>query len=300
MHDRPHGELFPSALLPPVAAGLLAFSLQRPDSRSIPLRLRMHLLVTNDDGLDSVFLHELVHALDAAGHRLLVAAPAGEQSWIGAAKSRHRPVRSARTDRGFGCPTWAIDGTPSDCVNIALAHLLPADGPAIDGVVSGINIGRNTSLAFIIASGTIGGAWEGALHGLPAVALSQDIPMAAFAQLRAAAGRPEPELHATVRVSARLAARLVPELLAQTAPQSFTVHNLNFPYPSQPDAPVRRTVPAHNVLPRIFAPADADGTHRFDFNPGRDLSPPELVTDVAAVAAGAISHTVLDYRRLGH
>ena len=138
----------------------------------------MHLLVTNDDGLDSVFLHELVHALLAAGHRLLVAAPAGEQSWIGAAKTRYRPLRSRQTDRGFGCPTWSVDGTPSDCVNIALAHLLPADAPAIEGVVSGINIGRNTSLAFIIASGTIGGAWEGALHGLPAVALSQELERA--------------------------------------------------------------------------------------------------------------------------
>ncbi len=266
----------------------------------MPWRFRMHLLVTNDDGLDSVFLHELVHALRAAGHRLLVAAPAGEQSWIGAAKSRHRPVRSARADRGFGCPTWAIDGTPSDCVNIALAHLLPADAPAIEGVVSGINVGRNTSLAFIIASGTIGGAWEGALHGLPSAALSQEIPMAAFAEIRANAGRLNPELHATVRLSAQHAARLAPELLAQTPPQSFTVHNLNFPYPARADSPVRRTVPAHNILPRLFAAADADGAHHFAFTPGHDLSPPELPTDVAAVAAGAISHTVLDYRRLGH
>jgi 5'-nucleotidase len=260
----------------------------------------MHLLVTNDDGLDSVFLHELVHALLAAGHRLLVAAPAGEQSWIGAAKTRHRPLRSARADRGFGCPTWSVDGTPSDCVNIALAHLLPADAPAIDGVVSGINIGRNTSLAFIIASGTIGGAWEGALHGLPSVALSQEIPMAAFAQIRANAGQPDAEVLASVRVSAQRAAQLAPELIAQTAQRTFTVHNLNFPFPARTDSPVRRTVPAHNILPRLFAAADADGTHRFDFTPGHDLSPPELTTDVAAVAAGAISHTVLDYRRLGH
>ncbi len=260
----------------------------------------MHLLVTNDDGLDSVFLHELVHALLAGGHRLLVAAPAGEQSWIGAAKSRHRPVRSARADRGFGCPTWAIDGTPSDCVNIALAHLLPAGGPAIEGVVSGINIGRNTSLAFILASGTIGGAWEGALHGLPAVALSQDIPMEAFAELRAHDGQPNPELHATIRLSAQHAARLAPPLLAGTAPESFTVHNLNFPHPAHPGSPVRRTVPAHNILPRLFAPADSAGDHRFAFTLGRDLSPDEPLTDVAAVAAGAISHTVLDYRRLGH
>lgn len=260
----------------------------------------MHLLVTNDDGLDSVFLHELVHALRGAGHRLLVAAPAGEQSWIGAAKSRHRAVRSTAVERGFGCPTWAIAGTPSDCVNIALAHLLPQDGPAIDGVVSGINIGRNTSLAFILASGTVGGAWEGALHGLPAAALSQDIPLEAFARLRENGGRPDPDILATLRLSAQHAARLAPALLQETPPRSFTVHNLNFPHPARADAPVLRTVPAHNLLPRLFSAADPEGDHRFAFNPGHDLSPAEPLTDVAAVARGAISHTVLDYRRLGH
>ncbi len=266
----------------------------------MPLRLRMHLLVTNDDSLDSVFLHELVHALRAAGHRLVVAAPAGEQSWIGAAKSRHRPVKSIEVDRGFGCPTWSVDGTPSDCVNIALAHLLPEDGRPIEGVVSGINVGRNTSLAFIIASGTIGGAWEGALHGLPAVAVSQDIPMAEFAHIRAHEGQPSAEIRATLKISAAHAARLAPELIAGTGPESFCVHNLNFPNPGNVDAPVRRTVPAHYVLPRLFGPAEADGAHRFVFTPGRDLSPAEPLTDIAALEQGAISHTVLDYRRLGH
>ncbi len=71
----------------------------------------MRLLVTNDDGIDCVFLHELVFGLREAGHELVIVAPKTEQSWIGAAKSRTRPVRSARTDRGFGCPTWTVDGT---------------------------------------------------------------------------------------------------------------------------------------------------------------------------------------------
>ena len=62
------------------------------------------------------------------GREISVAAPRHEQSWVGAAKSRNRPVHSAAADRGFGCPTWIVDGTPSDCVNIAIDHLLP--GPA--------------------------------------------------------------------------------------------------------------------------------------------------------------------------
>jgi 5'-nucleotidase len=260
----------------------------------------MRLLVTNDDGLDSVFLHELVHALLTAGHTLAVVAPLGEQSWIGAAKSRHRPVHSARADCGFGCPTWSVDGTPSDCVNIALAHLLPSDGPSIEGVVSGINIGRNTSLAFIPASGTIGGAWEGALHGLPAAAISQEIAPADFEMLRAQQGRPPEQLLATLRISARHAATYIPSLLAQTAPLGFTVHNFNYPFPCRALAPVLRTVPARRLLPRLFGAPDSAGLHRFAYHPGEDISPPEPLSDNAALSSGAISHTVLDYSRLGH
>ena len=260
----------------------------------------MRLLVTNDDGLDSVFLHALVHALVAAGHTLWVAAPLGEQSWIGAAKSRHRPVRSARAECGFGCPTWSVDGTPSDCVNIALAHLLPTDGPAIEAVISGINVGRNTSLAFIPASGTIGGAWEGALHGLPAAAISQDVVLEDFAYIRAHAGQPPEPLHAAVRISALHAASTIPPLLARATPRSFTVHNFNYPFPGRPDAAVRRTVPARRLLPKLFGAPDDSGVHRFAYNHGEDISPAEPLTDNAALDTGAISHTVLDYTRLGH
>src|SRR5690606_33410417 len=134
----------------------------------------MRLLVTNDDSIDCVFLHELVRALRAAGHELFVVAPKTEQSWIGAAKSRHRPVTAEAVDQGFGCPTWTVGRTPSAGVSIGLAHLLPRD-VQIEGVVSGINVGLNASLAFILASGTMGGAWEGALHGVPAAAVSQDL-----------------------------------------------------------------------------------------------------------------------------
>src|SRR5207244_11026648 len=58
----------------------------------------------------------------------------------------------------FGCPTWIVDGTPSDSVNIAVGHLLPRTLP-IDAVISGINVALNASLGLILASGTIGRAW---------------------------------------------------------------------------------------------------------------------------------------------
>jgi len=257
----------------------------------------MRLLVTNDDGIDSVFLHELVFALQAAGHELSVVAPASEQSWTGASKTRGRPVKSAVVERGFGCPTWSVDGTPSDCVNIALAHLLTTRP---EGVVSGINVGFNCTLAFIIASGTVAGAWEGALHGLPAMAVSQDIPEETYYRLKDHGGVPEGELLATLKVSAAHAARLAGGLLSATPPNSFTVHNLNYPVPCRPDTVLRHTVPAHFSVPGLFSPADDQGRHQLIWTKGNDVSPPGLITDLKCIESGCISHSILDYRKLGH
>lgn len=257
----------------------------------------MKLLVTNDDGIGSAFLHELIFALKAAGHQLYVVAPATEQSWSGASKTRNRPVKSSVVDRGFGCPTWTVDGTPSDCVNIAIAYLLPEP---VAGVISGINLGFNCSLGFILASGTVAGAWEGALHGLPAMAVSQDIAETVYAHLKEQGGAPDAALLATLKTSAAHAARMAPELFAVTPVDSFTVHNVNFPYPCLPNTAIQRTVPAHVHVPGLFSPQADDGSHRLLWGKIEDVSPPTPLTDVRCLAQGFISHTVLDYRRLGH
>lgn len=270
----------------------------------------MKLLVTNDDGINSVFFHALVRALKAAGHELYVVAPLTEQSWTGASKTRHRAVQSAVADFGFGCPTWTVDGTPSDCVNIAIAHLLPKEvdearrkqsrGCGIEGVVSGINVGFNCTLGFIIASGTVSAALEGTLHGLPAMAFSQDVSEGVYYDLKEHGGKPGAELSATLEHSAAHAARLTAELLPQTPPRSFTVHNINFPFPCRPETALKSTVPAHFFVPGLFTPPDADGRHKLIWCEGEDVSPPDLLTDLKCIEAGNISHTVLDYRKLGH
>lgn len=256
----------------------------------------MRLLLTNDDSIESIFLHELVHALRNAGHETYVVAPKTEQSWIGAAKSRHRPVHSTPEDRGLGCPTWIVDGTPSDCVNIGIAHLLP-ERP--DAVVSGINLGFNASIGFMLASGTIAGAFEGAVHGLPAIALSQDLPLEEFEQVRRNKGKSSPAVLATLRASCAHAAKLIPKFAHATAAQSFVVHNVNFPYPCTGNTDTRRTVPARVIIPGLFSPQADDGTHRFVFKLGQDISPSQPLTDRAALASGYISHTILDYTKLG-
>ena len=257
----------------------------------------MKLLITNEDGIDSIFLHELIHAMREAGHELYVVAPVTEQSWTGASKTRHRPVKSEAVDHGFGCPTWTVDGTPSDCVNIALAHLLPTQ---VDGVVSGINVGFNCSLGFILASGTVSGAWEGALHGLPALAVSQDVTEEVYTHLKDQRGELGDALHATLKVTAARTAQLTGELVAGMSQNSFTVHNLNFPFPCRPDTPLRVTVPAQVQAPGLFTPAADDGTHRLIWGSINDVSPATPLTDIKCLEQGTISHTILDYRRLGH
>jgi 5'-nucleotidase len=192
-----------------------------------------------------------------------------------------------------------VDGTPADCVNIALAHLIPGLAAGLDGVVTGINLGLNTTLGFINASGTIAAAWEGALHGLPAMACSQDLSYEewrALTETKSLAGL-DP-VRATIGHSAAHAARLVGELFPATGREKFVVHNLNFPVACAPSTRVVATVPARVIVPGLFSPAADDGTHRFVFSEAIDRSPPGLVTDKATVAAGHISHSVLDYTRV--
>jgi 5'-nucleotidase len=256
----------------------------------------MKFLVTNDDSLDCVFLHVLVRALRDAGHELFVVAPKTEQSWIGAAKSRHRRVHSAAADRGFGCPTWVVDGTPSDCVNIGLAHLLSVKP---DAVVSGINVGLNASLSFIPASGTIAGAWEGVVHGLPAIALSQHLTFESFDKFKRSGGRTDDEVTRCLNATAAHAAKIVPALVSETPPRRFILHNLNFPFPCTERTEIHRTVPAQVIVPGLFSPQADDGTHSFVFKMGEEITPADgPLTDRAALSAGHISHTVLDYTKL--
>jgi 5'-nucleotidase len=63
---------------------------------------------------------------------------------------------------------------------------------------------------------------------------------------------------------------------------------------------MKRTVPAHFFVPGLFTPPDADGRHKLVWCDGEDVSPPELLTDLKCIEGGGISHTILDYRKLGH
>jgi 5'-nucleotidase len=122
------------------------------------------ILVTNDDGVHSEGIHALAGALQPLGE-VTVVAPVQESSAIGHALTLRRPLRVERTSSGF----YAVDGTPTDCVNLGVAVLYKGDLP--DLVVSGVNTGWNLG-DDVTYSGTVAGALEGALLGIPGIAVS--------------------------------------------------------------------------------------------------------------------------------
>src|SRR5262244_2262709 len=123
----------------------------------------LQILVTNDDGYRSAGIHALARALAALGDVTIVA-PIEEASAIGHALTLRHPLRLEQVDDRV----FAVDGTPTDCVNIAVTQVFKG---LPDLVVSGINKGWNLG-DDITYSGTVAGALEAALLGVPAIAVS--------------------------------------------------------------------------------------------------------------------------------
>lgn len=250
-----------------------------------------HILVTNDDGIDSYFLRVLVEAL-AARFRVTVAAPLGEKSWIGRAMSRQGEVHLAEYDN-FPCRAFALDGTPSDCVNIALGHLLADDRP--DAVCSGINLGFNALLPLIFSSGTVAGAMEGACWGLPALAFSHLVPEGDYEALRRSHGRAEGALDASLHIAASRAADFAADFIPR-GQSGLVVHNINFPANTRPDTPVETTEPAPMTMRTLFR---REGPASFAFQYADGEPPTDGPYDWACLQRGQISYTRLDYAQVG-
>jgi len=123
------------------------------------------ILVTNDDGVHSDGIHALAAALASLGE-VTVVAPHAEASAIGHALTLRRPLRMERLRERV----YEVDGTPTDCVNIALTQVYSSSA-APDLVVSGINKGYNLG-DDVTYSGTVSGALEGSLLGIPSIAVS--------------------------------------------------------------------------------------------------------------------------------
>lgn len=126
----------------------------------------MHVLIANDDGIGACGIKALAQAFIDAGHRVSVAAPDTQRSAASHSITMFRPLM-ARPVEWPGAMAWSIDGTPADCVKLALDKLT---GP-VDVVVSGINDGYNIGTD-VHYSGTVAAAMEGAFAGFPAIAVS--------------------------------------------------------------------------------------------------------------------------------
>jgi 5'/3'-nucleotidase len=122
------------------------------------------ILVTNDDGVHSEGIHALARTLGRLGD-VVVVAPHVEASAIGHALTLRRPLRMEHLRENV----YEVDGTPTDCVNVAITKLYAGGMP--DLVVSGINKGLNIG-DDLTYSGTVSGALEAALLGVPAIAVS--------------------------------------------------------------------------------------------------------------------------------
>jgi 5'-nucleotidase len=125
----------------------------------------VNILVTNDDGISSPGLAALARAMRRLGD-VWVVAPDRERNAVGHALTLHKPLRITRVDR----QVFSINGTPTDCVNLALKKLMPrAPKLVISGINRGVNLGDDVTY-----SGTVSAALEGTIMGIPSIAVSQE------------------------------------------------------------------------------------------------------------------------------
>src|SRR3954468_2897386 len=159
----------------------------------------MRILLTNDDGVNASGLKLLETIARTFSDDIWVVAPAEEQSGAGHSLTLTRPLRLRR----LGERRFCVSGTPTDAVMMAIAHIMKDDPP--DLILSGVNRGANLG-EDVTYSGTCSAAMEGALAGIPSIALSQSYA-------RAGMGPPVPSAAAEAwggRVLARLIAEPMP------------------------------------------------------------------------------------------
>lgn len=233
------------------------------------------ILVTNDDGVYSEGLKLVAQTLSEIAE-VTVVAPDREQSATGHSLTLHRPLRMQK----LGERTYSVDGTPTDCVNLAVLWLQKDDPP--DLIVSGINFGLNLG-DDVTYSGTVSATFEGTLLGIPSVAFSQEIKES-FSFERAA----------------RFARRFVETLLAEELPSDLL---LNVNLPAGPIQGVEFTRLGRRVYQQVVVEKEDPRGRRYFWIAGTPEWQTEEGTDHAAVTAGRVSVTPLhldltDYRGL--
>jgi 5'/3'-nucleotidase len=223
------------------------------------------LLVTNDDGVHAPGIKALAAALAGLGE-VHVVAPDREVSACSQSLTLKHPLRAEKVDERI----FAVDGTPADCVNLALVKLLPRR-PQL--VVSGINRGANLG-EDVFYSGTVGGAREGTFFGIPSIAVS----LAAKSEL-------------DFGPAGAFAARLARLVLDKGLPER-TLLNVNVP--AGTPAGVAVTVQGRREHEgTILEGLDPRRRTYYWIEEGRDRWVSDEMSDISAIRKGLISVTPL-------
>jgi 5'-nucleotidase len=234
----------------------------------------MRILITNDDGVHAHGLKVLERIARKLGDEVFVVAPESDQSGVAHSLSLNNPMRL----REVGPRHFAVQGTPTDCVIMGVRRLL-ADTPP-DLILSGVNRGQNIA-EDVTYSGTIAAAMEGALLGVPSIALSQCYG--------GARDKVEWDCAET------LGPQIVERILAAGVPQGMLV-NVNFPACPAAKATgvaVTRQGRRDSELMQIEERRDGRGIPYYWLKFTRGGFEPETGSDVEALAANKVSITPL-------
>jgi 5'-nucleotidase len=230
------------------------------------------ILLTNDDGFYSRGITALKDELEKS-HRVWVVAPDREKSAVSMALTLNQPLRI----NPVGDNVFAVNGTTSDCVNIALQKVMP-ERP--DFIVSGMNHGENLS-EDVFFSGTVGGAFAGHLYGIPALAVSL-----------IANQLPPQQQEFEFAAGAQVTARILERLLA--APQDNVIFNLNIPFPNSGRVAVT-SLGRKRYTPDIIERTDPRGRSYYWIGAGTPSYASSEGSDVWAVQNGHISLSIIKY-----
>ena len=225
------------------------------------------ILVTNDDGVHFGGIRALADALKPLGE-VTVVAPLAEASAIGHALTLRRPLRLEQVSTGV----YAVDGTPTDCINIAISTVLKGKP---DLVVSGINKGWNLG-DDVTYSGTVSGAFEAALLGVPGIAVSLQFTPGQALDFGEAAR----------------AAHLVSRSVLEKGLPAQTFLNINVPRGLVKGFKVTVQAKRHHVT-KIDERVDPRGQRYFWIEEGQNEWEPHDRSDYQAVRDGYVSVTPL-------
>ena len=237
------------------------------------------ILISNDDGVDSPFLGRFLDAFSEIAESVVCVVPACEQSWIGRAYSRHKSLTLEEREQRGNVRICTIDGTPADCVNIALEHILQE---APDAVVSGMNIGHNLALPLLWSSGTFAAAAEGAAMGVPAFACSLQLANEYYELCRLKHCTPPAAVDAALSAACKHAADFVLQTLSAKKIEPFAVHNLNYPADYSVKSEFKMCEPARVNVKPLYVKNSGDGFD-FKYSVGDNFSPTDVLTDIECV-----------------